>query len=173
MTGEETIDALARTLDALDDHLRSSDATARRSERNRLSMLHLHALAACYIGPLFTLIGEESRRGAAWAVIRLIPGSTTSLGVLLTAGGVVLGVATWRRALVWEMAGLCVLLSWYLIVAVSFGLGAAGWYLRWDWVDGSRPAPYAHGIYLHLFTIMIVHLGTLAKIRRARRKAAR
>jgi hypothetical protein len=173
VSGEETIDELARTLDALDDHLRSSDASARREQRNRLSMLHLHAAAACYIGPLFTLIGEEGRRGAAWTVIRLIPGSTVTLGLLLAAGGLILGTATFRRVVFGEMLGLCVLLVWYLIVAVSFGLGALGWYLGWDWVAGSRPVPYSHGVYAHLAAIMLVHLGTLIRIRRARLKAAR
>lgn len=173
MTGEETIDALARTLDALDGHLRSSAATARREQRNRLTILHAHALAGIYIGPLFTLITEEQRRGAAWTVIRLVPGSTVTLGLLLFTGGLILGVSTLQRHLVGEMAGLCVMLCWYLTVAVSFGLGAAGWYLGWDWVDGSRPAPYSHGIYAHLFTILLVHLATLVKIRRARLKARR
>ncbi len=171
--GEDSLDALARTLDALDEHLPRSDATVRRSERNRLTILHLHAAAGVYIGPLFALVDEAGQRGAAWQVIRLVPGSTVTLGALLFLGGLILGVATWHRAVRWEMVGLCLLLSWYLIVAVSFGLGAAGWYLGWGWVAGTRPVPYSHGVYLHLATIMIVHLVTLVKIRRARLKAAR
>ena len=171
--GEDRIDALARTLDALDEHLQVSDATVKRSERNRLTILHLHALAAVYIGPLFTLVTPEGRAGAAWAVIRLVPGSTVTLGIMLFLGGLILGVATFQRAVRWEMVGLCVLLGWYVVVAVSFGLGAAGWYLGWDWVGGTRPVPYSHGVYAHLASIMLVHLGTLIKIRRARLKAAR
>jgi hypothetical protein len=171
--GEKAIDALARTLDALDDHLRSSDATAHREQRNRLGMLHLHAVAAMYIGPLFALVGKEGMTGAAWALIRSIPGAPYSLGGLLFTGGLVLGWATWKRHVRWEMIGLCVLLTWYLIIAVSFGAGAAGWYLGGRRGDGARPAPYTHGIYLHFSAVMLVHLGTLVRIRRARRKAAR
>lgn len=173
MTGEETIDALARTLDALDDHLRSSDATAHREQRNRLTILHAHALAGVYIGPLFALVSQEQQRGAAWQLIRVVPGSTVTLGWLLFTGGMILGTATFLRAVVWEMVGLCVLLSWYLTVAVSFGLGAAGWYLGWDWVHGTQPAPYAHGVYFHLFTVLLVHLATLVRIRRSQFKAVR
>lgn len=170
--GEETINALARTLDALDDHLRSSDATARREQKNRLGMLHLHALAALYIGPLFALVGRDGMQGAAWTVIRTIPGTPYTLGGLLFTGGLILALATFRRRVVGEMIGLCVLLSWYLTIAVSFGAGALGWYLGWSWVTGARPAPYAHGIYLHFSAVMLVHLATLVRIRRVRRKAA-
>lgn len=173
MTAGDAVDALARTLDALDEHLQASDATARRSETNRLSLLHLHAGAAIYIGPLFALVGSDGMQGAAWVLIRMIPGAPYSLGALLFTGGLILAVATWRRAVLWEMVGLCVLLSWYLIITVSFGAGAAGWYFGGRRGDGARPAPYAHGIYLHFSGVMLAHLATLIRIRRSQRKASR
>lgn len=169
--GEDAITALAETLDALDEHLRDSDAKARRSERNRLSMLHVHAGFAMYIGPFFALVGRDGMRGPTWAVVRQIPGAPYTLGVLLFVGGAILAVATWYRRVPWEITGLCILLTWYLTIALSFGLGVLGWYA--GWLDGPRPAPYAHGVYLHFAAIMAVHWRTLLRIRRAQRVALR
>nr|WP_221374420.1 hypothetical protein [Actinoplanes polyasparticus] len=173
MNGEDAINALARTLDDLDLHLQRSDATVKRSERNRIGLLHLHALAALYIGPLFAFVGPEQLAGAAWVLIRYIPGAPESLGCLLFLGGVVLAVSTWRRSAGWEILGLCLLLTWYLTIAISFG-GGLLWWLTGGFPPGTpKPAPYSHGVYLHLSSVMVIHLLTLLRIRRARRKARR
>jgi hypothetical protein len=169
--GEDRIDALARTLDALDEHLQVSDATVRRSEKNRLSLLHVHAVFAVAIAPLFAALGQDGMRGPSWVVIRLIPGAPYTLAALLGIGGVILGVATWYRAVVWETAALWVLMAWYALIAVSF----AGAVLLWlaDGASGQRPSFYAGVVYAHVFVILGVHQRTLVKIRRSRRKAAR
>src|ERR1051325_3785092 len=44
---------------------------------------------------------------------------------------------------------------------------------RHDHRDDRFPAPYAHGVYAHLATVMTVHIGALLRLRRNRRKAAR
>ncbi|GAA0494677.1 hypothetical protein Ade02nite_19920 [Paractinoplanes deccanensis] len=173
MTGRNAIDRLVETLDALDEHLQTSDATVKRSERNRIGLLHLHAAFAVYIGPMFALLGRDGMAGPAWLLIRRIPGAPVSLACLLFAGGVILGIATWHRAVRWEIVGLCMLLGWYVTIAVSFG-GALLWWLTGGFPAGTpKPAPYTHGVYLHLGALMIVHLVTLIRIRVARRKAAR
>jgi hypothetical protein len=166
---DDRVTEMAGLLDALDDHLRDSDIRVRRSEGNRLSLLHLHAAAALYIAPLFAAMGRDGMTGPAWALVRMIPGAPYTLAVLFGAGGLILGTATWFRAPRWEILGLCMLLAWYLTIAISF----AGALLMW--LGGAfppstpKPAPYAHGVYLHLSAVMTVHLVTLIRIRVAQR----
>lgn len=170
MTGEEAINALARTLDDLDIHLQRSDATVKRSEKNRLSMLTIHGVAAMFIAPAFMAIGRDGMQGATWVVARLIPGSPYTLAVLLFAGGLVLAVATAYRAVWWEMLGLWILLSWYAIIAVSFGAAVVVW-ARHGMPDGpGKPSLYAPVLYSHFVAIMGVHLRTLHRIRRSRQR---
>ena len=141
----------------------------KRSERNRIGLLHLHAAFAVYIGILFAFLGRDGMAGTAWTLVRTIPGTPGSLAALLFVGGIILGFATWKRAVRWEMLGLCLLLSWYLTIAVSFAGALVWWMLGGFPTNTMRPAPYAHGIYLHFSAVMIVHLTTLLRIRRTRR----
>lgn len=167
-TDDQAIDRLAVTLDALDDHLRISDATVRRSERNRLSMLHLHALAAVIIGPLFAAVGKTGMTGATWAVVRLLPGAPFTLAAVLFTGGLILGVATWFRALRWEMFGLWMLLMWYATVSLSFGAAVLLWAGHGMPAGAARPSPYAPALYAHFAAVMGVHLRTLRRMIRHR-----
>lgn len=174
MTSDNTPDPLARTLhalDALDSHLQASDATVRRSESNRLSLLHVHALFAMLIAPLFALLGRDGMTGPSWTIARQIPGAPYTLAALLGIGGVILGVATWYRHVGWELVGLWVLMSWYTIIAVSFA-GALLWWLA-DGRPDPRPSPYPAAVYTHVCVILGIHQMTLVRIRRARRKAIR
>lgn len=166
---EEAIARLASTLDALDDHIRVADATVKRSERNRLSMLHLHALAAVVIGPLFATVGRGGMSGAIWVTVRLIPGAPFTLAILLFTGGIILGTATWLRAVRWEMLGLWILLGWYATIALSFGAAVLLW--LWHGAPGgsAKPSPYAPALYCHFAAVMAVHLRTLRRILRHRR----
>ncbi|MGX6605676.1 hypothetical protein ACWKSP_26610 [Micromonosporaceae bacterium Da 78-11] len=169
---DDAIDALANTLDALDDHLRTSDATAKRSERNRLGMLHIHAIAAMIIGPLFGVIGKQGMAGGTWATARLIPGAPFTLAVGLFAGGLILAVATWKRALRWEMLGLWILLCWYATISFTFGAAIVLWFHA-GMPDGpGKPSTYAPALYAHFVAIMAIHLRTLYRIRRMRRNSA-
>ncbi len=165
----DAIDALANTLDALDVHLRHSDATVRRSERNRLSMLHIHALAAMVVAPLFAAIGRQGMTGPTWAVIRLIPGAPFTLAVLLFGGGATLAVATAYRAVWWEMLGLWILLCWYATISVSFALALGQWLIAGMPAGPGKPSTYAPALYGHFVAIMGVHLRTLYRIRRTRK----
>ncbi|MFC8617756.1 hypothetical protein ACFT9M_15275 [Micromonospora purpureochromogenes] len=105
----------------LETYIGHVGAQARRSESNRLSLLHLHAAAACYIAPGFALISEAPRQTPTFALVRLIPGAPVSLAVLFGVGGLILGIATIRRRPRWEIAGLSLMLAWYVIVAGTTG----------------------------------------------------
>ncbi len=173
MTAEgDAISALASTLDALDEHLKHSDAAVIRSERNRLSMLHVHALFGMAIGALFSLVGQDGMRGATWTVARMIPGAPVSLGMLLFSGGLILAVATMRRAVRWEMVGLWILLFWYTTVAVSFGSALFLWLGAGMPGGAAKPSMYGPLLYCHFSIIMSVHLKTLRKIRRFQLRGA-
>lgn len=171
MTGreDETIDALANTLDALEAHIQATDTTMHRATKYRLGLLHLHAAYAMYIAVWFATIDKPAMSGVAWTVVRAIPGTPVTLAVLLFVGGAILAVATWRRAVGWEIVGLCLLLIWYLTITVSFG-GALLWWELGLFPPGTpQPAPYAHGVYLHLSSLMTIHTIVLFRIRRTRR----
>ncbi len=173
MTGRgDALDALAETLDALDEHLRHSDAAVMRSERNRLSMLHVHALFGISIGALFSLVGQDGMRGATWTVARMIPGAPVSLGLTLLAGGLILAVATMRRAIRWEMVGLWILLFWYTMIAISFGSALFLWLVAGMPGGTAKPSIYGPLLYCHFSIIMAVHLKTLRKIQRYRSRGA-
>lgn len=168
MSYEDKIDQLARALDGVEIHVRAVDASARREQRNRLNMLHLHAAAAVLIGPLFALVEPATLNGANWAIIRVIPGTPVTLGLFLLLGGLILGPSTHLRHPRWEKVGLWIILTWYAIIALSFG-GAGLLYLTGNNPAPNTPAFYAPMVYLHLTCVMVVHLATLNRMSRLRR----
>lgn len=161
---DEVVEALARTLESLDAHIRKADDGVRRATRYRLSILHLHAAFAVYIGMQFATLTPEQTSGPTWILIRNVPGMPVLPASVLFIGGVILGTATWRRVLVWEMVGLSMLLLWYVLIAVSFGGALLWWQLGWLPPGTVRPAPYAHGVYAHLACMMVVHLVVLLRL---------
>lgn len=166
--GEDPILALAKTLDSLDVHINVVEGKAKRNESNRLTMLHLHALAAMIIGPLFGAIGHDGMRGVNWVLVRYIPGAPYSMAVVMFTGGVILAVATTRRDLRWEMVGLWMLLVWYFTLAASFAGACLIWLAGAAPVGSGRPSLYAPAVYFHLTGVMFVHLRTLRKMARER-----
>ena len=164
----DAISALAVTLDALDLHLQRSDATVKRSEFNRLSMLHIHAFAAMVVGPLFMALGKQGMSGGSWSFIRRIPGSPLVLGLILFTGGLILAVATAYGAVRWEMLGLWILLVWYATLSVLFGAALFQWFFVGMPSAQGKPSTYAPALYGHFVAIMAVHLRTLYRIRRLR-----
>lgn len=170
MSGQDdAIAALAGTLDALDTHIQTADATVKRSERNRLGLLHLHAFAAVLMAPLFAAVGKDGMAGATWTVVRLIPGTPFTLAAVLFAGGLILGVATVRRSLWWEKLGLWMLLVWYATIAVSFGGAVVMWVAHGMPGGPAKPSTYPPILYTHLTAIMAVHLRTLYRMTSHRR----
>lgn len=165
---EQKIEEVVEILDALDEKLRDSDATIRRSEHNRLSLLHVHAVFACFIGPLFAAIGRRGMATPSWVLIRLIPGTPWTLGAVLVAGGVILGVATWYRNIRWESVGLWMLMGWYATIAVGFAGAVFAW-LAAGRPPGPQPSFYPAGVYAHVFVILSVHQRTLLRLRRAQK----
>jgi hypothetical protein len=166
VTGDDAVGRLAVILDNLEGNARVAETTIRRSERNRIGLLHVHAFFAAYIGAWFATLDDAGLSGTAFTIVRAIPGVPISLALLLLTGGVILGAATWRRVVRWEMVGLCMLLSWYVIITVSFAGALVWWWLGYLPPGTPKPAPYAHGVYAHFGAVMIIHLVTL--IRKAR-----
>lgn len=165
---DDPIGRLADYLDAIDHNIHDAEAQVTRSEGNRLTLLHLHAAFGVVIAPTFALIGRDGMTSSIWVVIRQLPGAPYSLAVVLFAGAVILGVATTVRNLRWEITGLLMLLFWYLIIAVSFGAAVLVWL-----AEGSRgptPSFYAPFVYAHLSGVLTIHLRTLRKMLKARRR---
>jgi hypothetical protein len=168
---EEKIEALAAALDRVGEHVDAVDATARRSEKNRLSMLHLHAAAAILVGCLFAAVDNSAMQGPNWIVIKMIPGAPESLGYFLLAGGLILGPSTWYRRLFWEKVGLWIILLWYATISTSFGTATLLW-LAGDNPSPITPAFYAPIVYLHLSCVMMVHLITLGRMTRPQQRSS-
>jgi hypothetical protein len=164
-TGRSPVDRLADLIDALDDHVRAVDQTARRSERNRIGILYVHALFAVAIGPAFAAIGKQGMHGPIWRAMRDLPGAPYSLGAVMFLGGVILTIATTLRNRPWEIVGLVLLVIWYLTVAITFAASIVLWVVGGR--TGQQPGFYAPLVYLHFTAIMLVHCGTLRKMMRS------
>lgn len=151
-------------------HTTQRDAdTLRATERNRFSLLIVHAIAATVIAPLFILSGP-TLLGPNWVYLSLIPGFPITFGLLFWSGGLILLPAAILKRRRWEMSGLWILSMWYAILAIGFAIPVGVWVyhlLAGTPPPGSlRPNFYAWLVYLHLAVIMRVHWFTLLKIGR-------
>ncbi len=166
MSPPDPVDRLRDTIGHVERYItdmQEQGQRARRSEANRLALLAMHGIAATVIAPLFAL---SPLNGPAWVITRQIPGAPWTLAALLGAGGLTLLVSVSKRALRWEIAGLVLLACWYLTMAVGFA-AAIG-----VWLTTGRPEPrpglYAPMVYLHLFSVMSIHVYTLRRALRGR-----
>jgi hypothetical protein len=160
--GNDPVSALADLFDVMDGRIRKTDALARRSESNRLSILYVHALFALLIAPTFAALGKEGMTSSIWALIKQMPGTPGSLALIMFLGGLILAIATTLRDRVWEMVGLGFLIMWYGTISFSFAVGIIVWLLGGG--DGPRPGLYAPLVYAHFAVIMLVHCNTLRRM---------
>lgn len=168
--GDDPVGALAAMLDQIDVNSRRTTATLRRSERNRLSLLVLHGLAAIVIAPLF--LAQTAAPGGmdnpTFVALRLIPAAPYVLSAILALGGLILVPATLVRNRPWEMVGLTLLSVWYLTISIGYA-AAIGVWAHDGYPNKGRPSFFAPPLYLHLGIIMIVHWGTLRRLTRRER----
>jgi hypothetical protein len=163
--GDDPASALADILDALDNNLRLTKATAKRSEKNRLRMLYVHGAAAVIIAPLFLAYSSATGlTSASWNLLRSLPGAPTSVAAWLFVGGIVAMLGTAARHTGVACVGLALLACWYLSFAATFT------YAAWEWWraganESTMPALYAGPVYSHFAAIMLVHLVTALRMR--------
>ncbi len=160
--GNDPVGALADLIDALDDHMRTSEADKRRAEGNRISILYVHALFALMIAPAFAALGRKGMSGPIWVLIKSMPGTPGSLALIMFLGGLILAIATTLRDRVWEMVGLGFLIMWYGAISFSFAVAVLVWIIGGG--PGPRPGLYAPLIYAHFAVIMLVHCHTLRRM---------
>lgn len=162
---DDPVAALAEWISAMDVTSRRTTATLRRSERNRLSLLVVHGLAALVIAPLF--FAQTAAPGGmdspTFVVLRLVPAAPYTLSTILTLGGLLLVPATLAHNRQWEMTGLLLLIVWYLTIAVAYAAAIAVW-ARAGYPASGRPSLFAPALYLHLGIIMLVHWSTLRRL---------
>jgi hypothetical protein len=144
--GNDPVSALADLFDVMDGRIRKTDALARRSESNRLSILYVHALFALLIAPTFAALGKEGMTSSIWALIKQMPGTPGSLALIMFLGGLILAI----------------LIMWYGTISFSFAVGIIVWLLGGG--DGPRPGLYAPLVYAHFAVIMLVHCNTLRRM---------
>lgn len=160
--GSDPVAALADLIDAMDDHVRTSEAAQRRSEGNRISILYVHALFALMIAPAFAAYGREAMTGPIWVLIRSLPGTPGTLALIMFLGGLILAIATTLRDRIWEMVGLGFLIVWYGTISFSFSVAVLVWILEGG--NGPKPGLYAPLVYGHFAVIMLVHCHTLRRM---------
>lgn len=163
MDKRDPIDALSDMVEDFSIYVKGAEVEHRESIRYRLNLLWVHAFFALLIAPLFAL---STLAGGSFAVMRAIPGAPHTLAAFLLVGGMVLGYGcVFRRKMV-EIVGLILLAIWYAILALSF-LAAIVVYFMDGALAAFPPTYYAPVLYLHLSTIMAVHMSTLARRLRA------
>lgn len=155
----DPVDVMVDVVSGFERFVTKARSSEGRSLKYRANLLWVHALAAMTMAPLFAATGKSGMSSPSMAVLREIPGTPTSIAVLLGAGGLVLGlgcIVDLRRL---EIVGLVILSMFYLILSVSFAAAGVKFYF-FDGV-GAKPTIYAPVVYLHLTIIMGVHMGTL------------
>ena len=177
MTGQPSPEELRHNLENLRHSLASvgrdlDDLTEhqRRSTRGRLSLLHIHAVTGVLVGAGMIANGPEGIASPAFAGIRWIPGAPFSVGAVLVVLGVVLGVATWRRAVRTEMAAAFGIVVWYLMFATSFVGAMVSWQMN---PHGQKPSWQGMFSYYGWAALLIAHLRILAWVRATRDRVNR
>jgi hypothetical protein len=162
------VDRLADQLDALSAHVEEQLSANRRGERNRLSLLYLHALFALFTSPLFFAwaVSPAGFRGTTWQLLAAVPLVEVLLPMLLFIGGSVLTLGTAARSMRAAGIGLLLVFLWYAIIGFSFA-GAVFLWLDEGAPNNAWPAVYAPFVYGHLAAIMWIHLKTVWVIVRA------
>lgn len=155
--------SVGRDLDDLSEH-------QRRSTKGRLSLLHIHAVTGILVGTAVIANGPEGIATPAYAGIRWIPGAPLTVGAVLVILGMVLGVATWRRAVQTEMLAAFGIVVWYLMFATSFAAGMVVWQVE---PRGQKPSWQGMFSYYGWAALLIAHLRILAWVRTTRQRVNR
>lgn len=164
---QDPVTQLAQWLALIDNTSRDTNVKLRRNEKNRLGLLLVHGCAALTIAPGFAiqLSSPGGMDAPSYQILRLIPGVPYSLAFILGLGGAILIPATIARARGWETLGLVLLATWYATMSIT--LYAA--FIPWAYAGGdmhTRPSLFGGQLYTHFLVVMLVHLYTLAKMRR-------
>jgi hypothetical protein len=162
MQQQDPIEMFTDLMDGFTEYVLRTSEQAVESRRYRLNLLWIHSLYALLMGPAFIALGQDGMAGTAWTHLRELPGSPTSIGMLLIVGGFILGVGCIMLNRKIETVGLIFLTAFYLTICVGFGVATVQWYI--GAIEGAKPAPYAPILYAHFTTIMGLHFWTLVKI---------
>lgn len=134
-------------------------AKKEKNNRNRLSLLHIHAFTAIGVGSGMIANGPEGIATPAYAGVRLIPGAPLTIGLALVFLGIVLGFATYVRHVSGEIFALVGMTVWYLLFATSFAYAALVWQI--DPSTGPRPSWQGMFAYYGWAAMLVAHLRVL------------
>lgn len=142
----------------------------RHGDRQRVALLIAHGVYKIGAGVLMLAAGPLGFTGQTFRYLARVPGFPGVLALMAILGGasILAGVVLHRRGL--QASGLCVVAAFDLTLAVGIGAGFGGWVA---YPGGSaRPSLYPIAIYLHLFSIMVLHVVTLRQWRVIERTVA-
>lgn len=166
---EDPAAELAATLARLSHSTRKDEARFQRTERNRLNLLIVHAVAAIVIAPLFMASASAMTGPLFQPILLKIPYFPYSFGSLMFVGGMILLPAAILKVTRYEMLGLGLISAWYTILGVGFGwpaLLALHRFLAHEPQPPGHVSVYAWAVYLHLAIIMRIHIFTLWRMLR-------
>lgn len=141
----------------------------RKTTRSRLSLLHIHSITAILVGLGVIANGQEAIQTPAYVAVRAIPGAPMTVGLVLVALGVVLGVATLARHIPTEIVALIGMAFWYLLWATSFLYAVIAWNV--DPSVGQKPSYQGMFAYYGWAALLIAHIKVLFWLRRRERGA--
>lgn len=165
------VDEMMHVLDGFEQYVIYAAGRDAAGTRYRLNLLWFHAICALLVAPLLSLTGRDGLTGPSFTFLRTLPGSPYSLSTMIGIGGLVLGLGCVFRAKRVEIGGLVLLLLFYLCLAISFAIPGVRWLLEIDASGAPKPPLYGPIIYLHLSSIMAVHIWALLLRHRAEGRA--
>ncbi len=137
----------------------------RKSTKGRLSLLHIHAATAVLVGAGLIANGPDGITSPAYAGVRLVPGAPATVGATLAVFGIMLGVATYYRAVRWEITACIGMALFYLLFATSFAVAAVRWQFH---PMGMKPSWQGMFSYYGWAGLLIAHLVILRWVARLR-----
>jgi len=143
----------------------------RLDETGRLALLAVHGAYTLAIGVAMYLDDPATFTSASFVWMRFIPGHSTTVAALVATGGaLILGGLLVRRHRPTQAAGLALIAGWDILMGIGFQRSRAAWEPSPE--TPYPPALYPVPLYMHLATVMIIHLVLLVAFARIRRAAA-
>lgn len=157
------LDRMTDVVDSLGEYVLITTDRARHGTRYRLNLLWVHSVAALMMAPLFMATGREGMTGPSFSFLRSLPGSPYSVGIILMAGGLIVGMGCIFRAKLVEAIGLILLAIFYITLAITFAVPPTRWLIGEQLI---KPPLYGPVLYGHLTVIMALHIrGLLTSLR--------
>lgn len=137
-------------------------------ERGRIGLLLVHGAYTILIGAAMIADGPGSFASPSFVWLNWVPGGILTVAGIIIAGGacILAGLLVTRNRAI-QTVGLVLIAMWDLAMAMGFFTARESWAGQ-----GFRPTLYPVLVYMHLATIMAVHIVLITVWRRFSRRVA-